>query len=585
MAAPSMDVRYRWTAMDEGLANTPKDQIVTKKGQDPPTITPYGIHRKETRTMLHVASKTQKTVAQMKEGDEVMVPLAYSTSGLESRATRFFRAGYRWEKLPQDSTGKPTVWAPTLGELCQAVYEWDKKRFSHYDLSHKGEAWDFPRRVWKLFDYWEHTDYRYAVVKSGKFSWGMNPLQIPTEAPDPADATKTQRCLWVLGKIPEKAVVSAAPSSQGAEGDGKNTNAVALPAGPDYDKDPGPPFDKLHPELLATIKRSYKARMLRTPQDAVYHLDSVMSGNDAWQLLLITAWQNKGALPDERLTLDEVLDSMATAPMNILVRLFDRIRAVDPSFGLWRQIKFLRDGWLSGSAGFKVVYFDPEAMRSCLDSLGDNTSGNKIARDKLIGSLDHQYTESWKTYPGAQAGELLGPPFTDFPPPDVDTWREVDKPQEEALHFCVDKQDINPCLQSSDWVAGQAVRHHSSDDIHIDWRSPVQGIDYTKKCIYDDNFAKKAWHVAQAKWGIGVPEDRFVGTYLALKECRDRRDLMKDDAEWNAELDSLDKEWADKKWGLALDGKRGWENASPYYERAKALVAKLHSTIVSVVRF
>ncbi|MEO7327398.1 MAG: hypothetical protein ABI193_02390 [Minicystis sp.] len=572
MVAPNKDVRYRWTAEDSRLANAPKDEIVTAEGKDPPTVTPYGIHPQEQRTMLEVKSKAQKTIAQMKEGDEVMVPLAYSTAGFEARATRFFRTGHRWEKLEVDGDGKPKIAAAKLGDLCNALYQSDKLRFSHYDLSNKGEAWDFPRRVWKLFDHWENTDYRYAVVKSGSFSWDMDPLQISTEAPDADDAGKTQRCLWVMAKIPEKQEALAAPSSKDAADGDKNQNPVALPAAPDYDKDPDPPFNNLDRELLDTLKRSFKARILKYPGGGWIDDDGPIDALKETTKNLANGWWNNHTGVETK-TLNEALDFMGTGLMNILVRLFDRIKAIDPSYALWRQIKYIRNGWGGGSAGYKVVYLDPPALRRILDALVDNTAGHKVARDKLVGSLDHQRLNVALAYSGAQLDEWLG---NDPPPPDVDTWREVDIPQEESVHFCVDKQDIIPAGRTCSWPPPAVVRHVSSDDIHIDWKSPVEGIEPdTKKCKYDSSFYNKAKHVTQAKWGVGVPEDRFVGMYEMLERCKDSRETMKNDASFGPDLDTLDQEWQAKKWGLSLAGKKGYEDALPYYDRAKALIKRL----------
>lgn len=265
--------------------------------------------------------------------------------------------------------------------------------------------------------------------------------------------------------------------------------------------------------------------MLRTPHDAVLVGEELTSGNEVWRYLLMDGW--RGNRPDAELSLHDALDNVGTALMNILVRLFERMRAIDPSFGLWRQIKFLRNGWLGGSAGFKVVYFDPDSVRSALDSLLTNTAGHKVARDKLIGSLDHQYDPSEETLPRAELNELLED-GDDEPPPDVDTWREVDQPKEESVHFCVDKQDLRASLRTSSYSSKDAIRHESSDDIH--------------------------------------------------------RELMKEDATWNTDFDALDKEWPEKKWGLALEGKPGWEKAGPYYERAKTLLDSLRSSVLYAVR-
>jgi len=202
--APNKLVRYRWTSEDQGLVR--QQPAADQKPTPSFSVTPYGLNPKDQRKVKELASGTEKSFSQLKEGDAIMVSLSYSNAWFPFRATRFFDDAYAWEKTPGGIKGK------TIGELCQALFKSDPARYVHYDPA-QGRN---PDEAWQLFDHWEHTDLRWAFLKSGKFARNMDPFTIPTEVADPIDRGKTHRISWVLYKAPRVQIVVAAPTPQGA---------------------------------------------------------------------------------------------------------------------------------------------------------------------------------------------------------------------------------------------------------------------------------------------------------------------------------------------------------------------------------
>jgi len=130
----------------------------------------------------------------------------------------------------------------------------------------------------------------------------------------------------------------------------------------------------------------------------------------------------------------EALDNLGLMAVNLLVQLYHRIAGIDATGETWKQIRWIRNQWWGGSAGIKVAYWNPAEMRFHLDGLLDGRHGNRVARDKFIGALDHQSKPAYMLILGAFN------PWAE--PPDADTWREVDLPMKVALHFCVGKTDL-----------------------------------------------------------------------------------------------------------------------------------------------
>jgi hypothetical protein len=295
-----------------------------------------------------------------------------------------------------------------------------------------------------------------------------------------------------------------------------------------------PPFSDLPSDLIETLSRSFVDRLAALP----LALQNLMYGFRA----------------DEPppATLRQALGNLGPQAVSFLVRLFERMKAVDPALGAWRQIKYVRNQWWGGSAGMKVVYYDPRAMRACLDGLLNSSSRPTVARDRFIGAVEHQ----------SQAALLLAPTGLakywdlDQEPPDCNTWREVDKLGHEALHFCVDKGD----LKSGD------KRLHTLDDIHLDWTSPVSGIrSGQNQCTYDFTVAGSHW--AQAKMGIGAPRFNFDVVRAGLDRLRDQAAS----ASWGHDFYDLERRWQKDQWSLAVRGKAGHDDARAYADEVDKL--------------
>jgi hypothetical protein len=241
--------------------------------------------------------------------------------------------------------------------------------------------------------------------------------------------------------------------------------------------------------------------------------------------------------------LGEALTWLGPTCTNIAVRLFERIRAVDPTLALWRQIRYLRNGWYGGSAGFKVVYEDPAAMSAHLDARFTAEGGGRIARDTFLGGIEHQLTSA-RAVAAGNLRSLLGPDGL----PDADTWREVDGPRKEALHFCLGKHEPRPT---------------ELDDIHIDWSSPVIGIDTTtRRCRYSLLFSVTHW--AQAKLGWGSPVFAFdrIDARISRMAARDGAP-----SGWAPFVTR----WRAAEWGLVMRGKSGAEEALQWLRECDGL--------------
>jgi hypothetical protein len=239
----------------------------------------------------------------------------------------------------------------------------------------------------------------------------------------------------------------------------------------------------------------------------------------------------------------EALDNLGPMAVNLLVRLYRRIEGIDPTIEAWRHIKWIRNQWWGGSAGIKVVYWDPAAMRRRLDELFAGTGGNRVARDKYIGTLDHQLSPAYALLPRM----LLNPRVE---APDADTWREVDEPKKESVHFCVGKGDL-PGFERPE-------RHFSLDDIHIDWFSPVEGIDpETSRCNYLEAWEGSVVHWFQAHFGYDAPVFTFQRVEEALEKCSAL--AAGADRAVEARLRDFASRWEDEKRALAVRGKEGYE--------------------------
>lgn len=303
---------------------------------------------------------------------------------------------------------------------------------------------------------------------------------------------------------------------------------------------PPHPFDQLHPELVETLGRSFVDRMAGCPLAGA----NLMYGFRAGHPPPATLWQ---ALAD-----------LGPSGVSFLVRMFDRIRALDGSFALWRQIGYVRNQWWGGSAGMKVVYRDPAAVRACLDGLFSPHRRPTVARDTYLGALEHQ---------GASAIRLALRDVArlfddDRDPPDCDTWREVGVPGGEAMHFCVDKGDVGPRAPPHPEEAAAGFTFHRAlarDDVHIDWVSPVTGVGPGKnRCRYA--VARGARHWLQARTGLGKP----VFVFDRVEELLARSRGSGSGGRRRAGIAELARRWDAEKLALAARGEAGLEGARRY---------------------
>lgn len=245
---------------------------------------------------------------------------------------------------------------------------------------------------------------------------------------------------------------------------------------------------KLLPEpVRETLERSFADRRRGVPE-ARLNLDNAFWGGDPR-----TTW--------------EAVLALGAQGLSLITRIHERLARLDPSGEAWREVRYLRNVWWGGSGGFKVVYVDRARARERLRALFP-----RVAEDSLLGALEHQR--------GAPLRALCRPR-------DADTFREVDRLGEEALHLCVAHRERPPT---------------SLDDVHLDWASPVSGVDpVRRRCVYA--FCVGARHWLQARFGLGQPVFPFAAmeARIAAGQVDEARA-----ARWRAEA-----------WALAAAGKSG----------------------------
>jgi hypothetical protein len=319
---------------------------------------------------------------------------------------------------------------------------------------------------------------------------------------------------------------------------------------------PGSPYWSLDAALRDTLERSFDAR--------------AGAGAGAGLGWVLDDGRRLGPHEEARLNLAngvggrspasvwEAVQNAGAEWLSILVRVFNRMRAIDRTLALWRQIKYLRNGWWGGSGGFKVVYFDPAEMRSRLDDLAGDTAGPRVVRDQPLGSLEHQLDGSIKLLGKSllAAPRALLDPLGE--PPDAHTWREVDRPGGEGLHFCVSRHD-------------GPGRYVKLDDVHLDWRSPVAGVGPHRRCQYTPGL-QSLRHWMQAALHIEKPAFHFHETDAILASLRAPAGRL---PPWVARARAaLEDEWEAARWALAVQGGAGLEAARKYHARAAALVTR-----------
>ena len=523
-------IPYRWTAQDAAAAR-----------QTPAAIaTPYGIDPAEVFASTGKAPPNDKRWASaFIDGESVSLPA--SACRLPWLLDQFSVPGHTWEEAPKD------LQAATLGELCQKLADRSDKYAVFADFSSKAPApaTSEARRTVaerknliakKLFWYWGNTDYRWAVLHSGVSPATIDaaPETLPTQAKGTADAVSVSGALtWVLAKEEARLPIGAPLNVPKADAEKKTTTIVVPKSGPLTALPPGSPLHDLHAELLDTLARSFVDRLAGLP----------LSGEN-----LMYGFRRDEPPPPN---LGVALMNLGPSAVNFLVRMFDRMRTIDGTFALWRQVKYIRNQWWGGSGGMKVIYYAPAAMRSLLDGLLKPSARPTVARDAYLGSLEHQSSASWKLAPKG-VWKLND---ADQEPPDCNTWREVDTLGSEAMHFCVDKGDLK----------GEE-RTLSHDDIHIDWVSPVDGIRKDKnQCTYALDTGATHW--AQAMVGHNMPVFNFDVIQNGIENWRAQ--ILRSTRA--ADFRDFVKRWQDVCWKLVVQGRAGHEKAQSYRDEILAM--------------
>lgn len=533
-------ILYRWTAQDVAGAQ-----------QKPAVIAnPYGINPDE----VFLASgkpppDDKRWAARFTDGE--LVDLPTGKCRLPYMLEQFFVPDHVWEEAP------PDLEAATIGELCQKLADRSDRYAIFAEFSSKAPApknaeakrtLDARKRALakKLFWYWKNTDYRWALLHSGvsltTIDQAPETLAARATATPPGAPPISARLTWVLARAAPQKPVGVKPHPKKPEALPKITT-IRLPAKPSWNADPAKdsPFADLPEDLRETVKRSFVDRMCAVP-------GASLNLNNAWTSEAQTAW--------------DVLRRCSAQGVSLLVRTYRRIEGIDPSLKLWRQIRYLRNQWWGGSAGFKVVYESPPAVRAVLDGLFSATATPTVARDRFFYGLEHQRESSFDLAPQAadDNAEL----------PDCDTWREVDKPKEEGVHFCVGKSDLPGHMATQARKGGEFFeadlaepRQVSLDDIHVDWFSPVNGVDpASRKCNYLPLAAGSGTHWFQATMGIGKPTFYFSRVDKAVGDSPDRvgADFVK--------------RWEADKWKLAVQGKAGNDGAKRYSDELDQILGR-----------
>jgi outer membrane murein-binding lipoprotein Lpp len=189
-------VRYVWTAQDALIA-----QGNTAGSVQGPYVTPFGIPPNQVPGCKDFAA-----------GSEVEIDLDKAMAGEVWRSRRFhvdLALSYRWDDFEVPSS------VTTLGELCKHLvatdpFQFPKSIYGEDKVKRPGP--DNPAQM--LFDYWENTKYRYAVVKSG-FDWTTYSGS-PGDLPVAKDGVKLAKVL-VKNAIVKVVAVAPGPSKKGID--------------------------------------------------------------------------------------------------------------------------------------------------------------------------------------------------------------------------------------------------------------------------------------------------------------------------------------------------------------------------------
>jgi hypothetical protein len=148
MASIDSIVHYKWT---------PSDQVDAQKAAPGALVTAYKIPLQDIPDAKRIAAGTSIDLPLARYADRPAVR-PYSEIGDE----------FRWEKLEEPIT------VDMLEQLCKKLHGDNPTKYParYYDVATMSLKDRHAFGV-LLFNYWKNTAYRYALIKSGKFGWGM----------------------------------------------------------------------------------------------------------------------------------------------------------------------------------------------------------------------------------------------------------------------------------------------------------------------------------------------------------------------------------------------------------------------------
>ena len=224
MATIPDNTLYRWTPQDYNDAHSAKG-----------SLTPYALPR--------TAIPDAKT---LKPGDYVDIPLANYKSSLT--VGRFSPSDdLDWSTLPADAQDQGS-----LADLCASLKgKGAKFPDRYYDISSMSlmDRHDYARL---LFEHWDNTDYRYAVIQSGKFSWSFLQETQDTLKLLPVKATYRDAGNNEVQAKLKSILTTRVGAGASAGGPGPSSQAVVLPDAT---------LDQIDPDI---VEISWRARRIGT---------------------------------------------------------------------------------------------------------------------------------------------------------------------------------------------------------------------------------------------------------------------------------------------------------------------------------
>lgn len=399
------EVKYRWTGDDWAKAAQAKGAQSAEPSQRPfILVTPYGLSPFQFQTsameggqpviksrVYRASDADDRKPLQawdIAAGDEVMLPLELADSGQKSMRDRFFTKGQEWVEIPAEAKGS------TLLELCRSLYDTGQPRFDIYHVFSRkkpappgGSPADKTDDEWgtdsaardellsKLVGHWKNTDYHFEQVRQARAVNGD--LPVPLTA---ADAAAVKPLVVLAEPPPVEAPKPVAPQGpSGDSGSGASLQGTFATRG----QDPPSPYILLPGPLKTTLVRSFQERTARK-EGSEKSLDSYWSKStgctDVWQLLN---------------------NSLSWQDVNTMVRVYQRMEAVDKTGALWRDhVRYIVCAQTYGIYMLQVVYSDQtptrEKLVAYLDEITHRQDTPQLANASGIFQCMHGGTVGWR---------------------------------------------------------------------------------------------------------------------------------------------------------------------------------------------